>query len=410
MASLWNKIFGGENERKTSGEQAAYEEAIRRTSAMVHDRNAKALAGRHGLDIVNVMWEDTARTKGSCWGPNISDMTIQVEHGGRHAQGTCLPVIRYPNFRDHTADLRMDDLALYTGNERGASRRRVSLRDYLGDLRRYLTEPWSWAGHGTSLLAPDDTHVLVSAQACLLPVPPGGEVSFHPALFNYQSREGSPAVLSVVASREGTSAAVLDNARHRSAAGWGQKLFFNASGERCPFTGTRVSDFVAGGGDETDAVTSVEEASARGLNMVLVIQVPLVQIAPEPPIFFGLSSFAAPCAAVPCRAAPKMELEEAVIGHGEEEGPFTEIANYAIERDARFPVRVTVQFYKATSDGRLTEGDVASIAAQIERVYADADYVGSLVTGGQTRRPTEPRYAPRPEPSRRTGSKGWWRV
>lgn len=77
------------------------------------------------------------------------------------------------------------------------------------------------------------------------------------------------------------------------------------------------------------------------------------------------------------------------IGHGDLEGPFTELAGLPIERDPRFPVRVTVQFYKATSNGVLASADVASIKAQVKRVYKEADYVGSLVTHGYTGRPTE---------------------
>lgn len=85
----------------------------------------------------------------------------------------------------------------------------------------------------------------------------------------------------------------------------------------------------------------------------------------------------------------KSDVEEAVIGHGKVEGPFTEIDGLAIERDGRFPIRVTVQFYKATSNGVVSEKDMAEIAAQIKKVYDEADYVGSLVTAGQTGRPTE---------------------
>ncbi len=36
----------------------------------------------------------------------------------------------------------------------------------------------------------------------------------------------------------------------------------------------------------------------------------------------------------------------------------------------------------------MTDEDVRKLARQIERVYADADYVGSLVTQGTTNRPT----------------------
>jgi hypothetical protein len=92
-----------------------------------------------------------------------------------------------------------------------------------------------------------------------------------------------------------------------------------------------------------------------------------------------------------------------VIGHGKVEGPFTEIDGLAIERDDRYPIRVTVQFYKATSNGVVSEADIKEIAAQIDRVYKNAAYVGSLVTQGNTGRPTEydgPKFQP-PD---------WWEV
>jgi hypothetical protein len=69
----------------------------------------------------------------------------------------------------------------------------------------------------------------------------------------------------------------------------------------------------------------------------------------------------------------------AVLGHGPKLGPYTELDGLTIERDPRFPVRVTVQFYQATSRGVLSDGVVRGLARQIRRVYRDADYVGSLV-------------------------------
>ena len=85
----------------------------------------------------------------------------------------------------------------------------------------------------------------------------------------------------------------------------------------------------------------------------------------------------------------RSDVENAVIGHGDLEGPFTEIDNLAIERDPRFPVRVTVQFYKATSNGVVSKADMRAIKEQIDRVYSLSDSVGSLVTGGRTGRVTE---------------------
>ncbi|MCA8957526.1 MAG: hypothetical protein KDC87_15740, partial [Planctomycetes bacterium] len=60
-----------------------------------------------------------------------------------------------------------------------------------------------------------------------------------------------------------------------------------------------------------------------------------------------------------------------------------------------------VQFYKATSNGVVSEADITAIAAQIRRVYDDARFVGSLVTEGVTGRPTE-HDGPRVEPP------DWW--
>ena len=91
------------------------------------------------------------------------------------------------------------------------------------------------------------------------------------------------------------------------------------------------------------------------------------------------------------------DVEEAVIGHGAVEGPFTEIDGVEIERDPDYPIRVTVQFYKATSNGVVSEADITAIRDQIDRVYADADYVGSLVVDGPSDRPTE-HDGPKQEP------------
>lgn len=204
-------------------EDPEYLQAIQRTAEMVWDQQAIDLAARHGLNILNVTWEDTGRYKDSSVGPNISDVTIQVQHldpqsGEYHL--SLMPVIRYPNFSDLTADLSPDDFFLLVGNERGQELERVSLTEYLGNFRSYLSEPDSWAGRRSSLLAPRDTHVLVSAQAAFLPVPQQGQAKFNPVIFNYQSYQGDPAVLTIVATREGTSATIIDNVRDGFPAGF----------------------------------------------------------------------------------------------------------------------------------------------------------------------------------------------
>jgi len=378
-------------------EAAEYQRTIAATANMVHDPQTRALVQKYGLDILNLTWEDTGRYKNSAVGPNISDMTIQVGFEDPTTgtfEVTCMPVIRYPNFRDLTCDLDPRDFTLLVGNHKGEPLRRVSLYDFLAHPRSYLTNPASWRGEKHSLLAPRDTRVLVSAQACFLPIPKSGKATFNPVLFNYQSRKGDPAVLAILATREGTSVTVIDNERDafRSGSVWGQRLFFNANGQRASLTGERESDFVAKGGDRTSPTPGVpgQPQNTSGLNMVLLIQVPLKQQPPPVPrAKIGFEKMISPCQAAYPVPSFGSDIEDAVIGHGKLEGRFTEIDNLAIERDERFPVRVTVQFYKATSNGVATEADIAAIKANIERIYVQSEDAGSLVTGGKTGRVTE---------------------
>lgn len=382
--------------------QAEYWRAIERTAAMVSNERAAGAARRHGLDVLNITWEDTGRYKGSAVGPNISDMTIQVGTPNpktRKFEARAMPVIRFPNFADVTTDIDPQAFTLLVGNESGRRLQRVSLYDFLGNIREHLSEPGSWKGRRASLLAPRDQQVLVSAQACFLPVPRQGIAQFNPVLFNYQSYENNPAVLTILSTREGTSVTVIDNKRDAFASGgvWGQRLFHNENGMRASLTGQRLSDFVAEGGTGGKPTT---DRQGEGLSMVLLIQVPLKQDDRRNAMMGGFGGGPA-AEAMSEPMARRSDVETAVIGHGEVEGPFTEIDNLAIERDPRFPIRVTVQFYKATATGEPSEQDLRVIKDQIDRVYEQGGMVGSLVVGGETGRITE--YdGPKVQPA------GWW--
>ena len=177
---------------------AAYQQAVRETALMVSNPQAQSLAASHGLQILNLTWEDTGRYKGSAVGPNISDMTIQVAVRDPKTQQlgvTCMPVIRYPNFEDKSCDLDPRDFTLLVGNQTGQALKRVSLLDFLERPTEFLSHPESWKASKKTLLAPRDSSVLVSAQACFLPVPRNGKAEFNPVLFNYQSYKENPAVL-----------------------------------------------------------------------------------------------------------------------------------------------------------------------------------------------------------------------
>ena len=197
-----------------------------------------------------------------------------------------MPVLRFPNFADRTADVKLDQIWVRTGNQRdGAGEEVVTLRDLLASPARYLSLPGHGAIRGGTLLAPRDSHALVSAQAAFLPVPHGARATFHPVIFNYQSTAGHPAVLSILVTRQGTSMSIVDNGRDQLGTGsWGQRLFFNAGGQRAPLTAERRSDVEAGG-----ATMNGEAAASLGedANLLLLIQVPLRVERPRRPYGLG---------------------------------------------------------------------------------------------------------------------------
>ncbi|MDX2015828.1 MAG: hypothetical protein SFW67_36880 [Myxococcaceae bacterium] len=362
-----------------------YAEVIQRVVAMPQDAHLVSRAAARGLGVMNVMWEDTGRFEGSSVGPNISDLTLQVrERVGEQVRTSLLPVIRLPNFTDTTADVKADRLWVRVGNQReGAGLKAIRLTEVLSNLKEYLSDPQSLKGTG-NLLARRDSHFLVSAQHVFVPLPKTGKAEFNPVLFNYQSSAQNPAVLTLLVTREGTSVRVIENLPgDQTFQGWGQQLFFNEKGQRTTFTAERksaVANRIAAG----QGTTADQGALEEGSDMMMIVQVPLKQKEPPRRSFLGglgdMMMAPAPAQESAAEGARgPSDVEQAVLGHGDAQGPHGECGGLTLERDERFPVRVTVQFYKATSNGVVSDSDLADVERSIKRVYADGDFVGSLV-------------------------------
>jgi hypothetical protein len=392
-----------------------YAAMVRKVANMPGDRRARSLARRKRLDILNVLWEDTGRYQGSSVGPNISDVTIEVEMKSPRGRSrtALMPVLRYPNFTDKTGDVAIDKIWLPVGNhaeggvEPNAVPDYITLRQFLEDPTGYMSAPARGRVKRGSLLAKRDSHALVSAQATFLPIPMDAEATFWPVIFNYQSTRRNPAVLTLLVTRQGTSMTVIDNTRDSlRGQSWGQRLFFNKAGQRAPLIAERLSRVEA-----TGVTANGESADSLGAdsNLLMIIQVPLryrehrsskASGLGSISSFDGLGGLAAPESASASPAAPAAngeatgrvtsDVETAVLGHGPELGPFVELDNLTIARDPRFPIRVTVQFYQATSNGVVSAENIDTLAAQIGKVYASADFVGSLVAPSKAdrRRPT----------------------
>ncbi len=381
-----------------------YERVVKNVANMVDSDRAYTLANAHRLQILNVLWEDTGRWEGSSVGPNISDVTIEVEgyRNGKAHRSYLMPVMRHDNFTDKTADIKIEKILIPVGNQRKDGKLElVELAELLKNPAQYMSTPDKGKIKGENLFAKRDTHVLVSAQHAFLPVPKEGKATFWPVIFNYQSSKKNPAVLTILVTRQGTSMTIIDN--NRDAVTGGQRLYFNNGGERAPLIAERMADVKASGvtANGEDAQDLTDDA-----NVLILIQVPLKYRAPRyaPKPSSPMKAAKAPMADM--AAAPSAsgygggiatgkgravsDVDTAVLGHGPTEGPYTELDGLSIQRDARFPIRVTLQFYQATSNGVISRDNVKAMAAQIKKVYAKGDYVGSLVvpTGIDRARPT----------------------
>lgn len=384
-----------------------YKEAVRVAQEMASSTQAGQVVKRQGLEIMNVTWEDTGRSKCSSWGPNISDASIQVQVGNDEARPedkdpkkyrrALMPIVRKSNFQDETFDIPMNQVKLVVGNEKKDGKlQTVTLTDYLHHIDQYLTgggKDKAGKKQVQSLLATRDSHVLVSAQMAYLPIAKGGKAIFNPTIFNYQSCKKNPAILAIVATKNGTSATVVDNSRDKtlnsSDATYGQSLFINQNGTRYDLRGDRASD-PGNPGAPAPADGGAQVAGTSKGNMVMMIQVPLKQKEK----CRGRGGFGGLESAFGGNKARSLNMrsenEDANISAGNAQGPFTEIDDgVTIERDPEFPVRVTVQFYRATETGEATDAEVIAFRKQLDEIKGKADYVGSLVTSENVGRPTE---------------------
>ena len=203
-AFAWNlppRAFVDGSIPRAARERAAYAQVVNKVAGMTGDPRATSLVNRTGLQLLNVLWEDTGRWQGSSVGPNISDVTIEVQmddaRGGTRT--ALMPVMRYENFTDKTGDVALEKLMIPVGNQgKAGALSHISLRDFLAAPGQFMTLPNKGSIKGGSLLARRDRHALVSAQATFLPIPQQGKATFWPVIFNYQSSRKNPAVLTLL--------------------------------------------------------------------------------------------------------------------------------------------------------------------------------------------------------------------
>lgn len=337
----------------------------------------------YGYKIQNVSWEDTARTKNSCWGPNISDMTLKLKTGER------MPMIRKPNFMDITYDVDISKFKLPLHNI--GNNKFVSLKEYLKDINKYVDNP-----NVSSMLLDRDEKILTQVQTCVLQHKPDEkQVEFTVNLFNYQTRKENPKVLVILVSKNGTSTQVLTNERD---------LYFNDNGNAHYFKAERLGDIRLKQGKSGDTVSNYKDMTDEEKldNCLMVIQIPLKNNPDYIPKSMqrGIAKFCSSYSEEddseesysPSRGM-RRGMDMGVLSKGSKNGKYVGTGKTKLERDDNYPIRCTYQYYRLTDEENLTEDLVKNIVEQLNNINNIATNSGSLVMN-TTDRITEPKLEP----------------
>ena len=350
----------------------------------------------NGYKIQKISWEDCARTKNSCFGPNISDMTLITKNG------ELMPMIRKPNFGDVSYDINIDKFKLPTNKNTI-----VGLKEFLKNIGKYSNNDKL-----SSMYLERDEMILTQNQCCILPCNVNENVEFGVQLYNYQSSVNNPAVLTILVSSKGTSVQIIENKT---------VLYHNKDGSAHYYNAKRLGDVRKERGENTnDAVKDYRKMTDDELleNTLMIIQVPLKKSKQlkksNPSLSMGdfFDTCAMPANAQLCSKSniknsslevDALEVDSQLVKTDNFDMGNISVGSYVskylgtkdskLERDSDFPIRCTYQYYRLSDSSILSEDSIQNISEQLNNINTIAMNKGSLVFS-DTNRTTEPIVKP----------------
>ena len=349
-----------------------------------------------GYNIQKISWEDCARDKNSCIGPNISDMTLITK------DGKLMPMIRKPNFSDVSHDINIDKFNLPT-NKKGI----VGLKDFLENIGEYANNDKLG-----SMYLDRDEKILTQNQCCILPCNVNDRVEFGVQLYNYQSSRDNPAVLTILVSNKGTSVQIIENKTI---------LYHNNSGSAHYYKAKRLGDVREERGAKTnEAVKDFKQMTDTELleNTLMIIQIPLLYTKPErnkmkyENLTLGELSSTFHIDGNPHKISKscskgvsknynalnnsKDNFDMGNISVGSYASKYLGTKDSKFERDEKYPIRCTYQYYRLSDTSTLSEDSIQNITEQLNNIGSLSESYGSLVHSTTDRvtepTPTEPRW------------------
>lgn len=361
---------------------------INEVAALGSNQRVKSMFIDKGYDVCKVAWEDTGRYHNSCLGSNISDQTLVTTNNN-------MPMIRKPNFSDATCDVDIKEFSLFVKDEdKKDELKTMSLQSFL--------EQKGWFS------AERDSKILVSTQACFLPLTEGC-CEFGVKIYNYQTSASDPTLACIVSSAQGTSCAPITESY--------QTLYFNDNGRSKPFEAKRLEeDRKERKVQNTKPLELTKEEKQR--NMLLIYHVPLKkQIQTSRAFAFAVNTVSYDSDSDDYTWESAAAYDDVTLGSGQlqsssvmrcmsaapppkyqakgfdaavlrvvnkDMGAYPQFhANQKYERDFSLPIRCTIQYYVGVDsvDG-INQVAVEYIVDCLKKVQSVAapGSVGSLVT------------------------------
>jgi hypothetical protein len=430
---ITNKTKNKKHKHKRKSKMSNFSETISQVIQLTENDDVQKYLSKSSMAVQKVSWEDISRNKNSVWGDSITDMTLCVAKtpitDDKPTPTVLCPVIRHKNYTDKSFDVPADTFKLAVDNKV------MTLSEYLKKLGVFD--------------ARDSTAVLLQTQCCILPVqdqqslglmhspalasPAPAPTEFCVSLYNYQANNDSPAVLAICAHKNSTSATLLKQKP--------TKLFQSFNNDAHWFKLERVAAVRAkASGKKEERVTDFRKMTEteKQENCIMIIQVPLVHEMPKPRKYSGgyslysneLDDLELKSSGM-ASSSGKEIWSDASIGDEEEYSSGKRysgikkssssrketgldmgnvqvgskvndvdanadtfitpdnIDEYKLKRDSKYPVRVTFQYYRASDSTNIPTNELDNIIEQLLQPVKVATAVGSLVTSGDTNRPTE---------------------
>jgi len=207
------------NKEESKQKDGDFNAVLHKVGELSNNKNAKQYAKKYGLKLTTLAIDNNNKSDSSIGDKtHASDMTLIVNN-------THLPILRSPNNNEKfTWKVKLENILLIGGNEskkEGDDLYHITLKEYL--QQKFPKERHTLYSEGK------DTHAIISAQGCILPVPKGNIAKYNVAITN------SASVLAITATRHGLSPQIV--ASHKNVNNRTQILYHNRNGQKTYFFG-----------------------------------------------------------------------------------------------------------------------------------------------------------------------------